>query len=237
MKTIVIMQPTFFPWTGLFEQIRLADVFVHYDDAQFSKGSLTNRVKIKTARGPKWLTVPLRDLHMGQTINDVHIDEAHDWRRSHIDLLKQAYAEAPFLNDALQITEGIYQAKAMDIASLDMLTIEKCCEYLNLNTHFVRSSSLGMTSRSSNRVLDIVRYFAGDVYVTGHGASRYLDHEAFEAAGICVQYMDYQRKSYPQLHGQFDPHMSILDLIANTGPDAAKTICSTTVPWMDFVHG
>ena len=50
MTTVVISQPMFFPWVGMFEQIALADVYVHYDDVQFSKGSFTNRVQLKTAR-------------------------------------------------------------------------------------------------------------------------------------------------------------------------------------------
>ena len=50
MTTVVISQPMLFPWVGMFEQVALADVFVHYDDVQFSKGSFTNRVQLKTAR-------------------------------------------------------------------------------------------------------------------------------------------------------------------------------------------
>jgi hypothetical protein len=34
-KTIVILRPQYFPWAGVFEQIRLADIYVHHDDVQF----------------------------------------------------------------------------------------------------------------------------------------------------------------------------------------------------------
>ena len=68
---IVISQSMLFPWIGLMEQIRLADVFVHYNDVQFSKGSFVNRVQIKTSQGTKWMTVPLENLHLGQRINEV----------------------------------------------------------------------------------------------------------------------------------------------------------------------
>ncbi|MBC8123824.1 MAG: WbqC family protein, partial [Gemmatimonadaceae bacterium] len=59
MNTVVISQPMLFPWIGMFEQICLADVYVHYDDVQFSKGSFSNRVQVKSASGSKWITVPL----------------------------------------------------------------------------------------------------------------------------------------------------------------------------------
>ena len=47
MKTVVISQPMYFPWVGMLEQMALADVWVHLDDAQFSKGGFFNRVQIK----------------------------------------------------------------------------------------------------------------------------------------------------------------------------------------------
>ena len=72
---IVISQPMFFPWVGLFEQIRLADIYVHYDDVQFSKGSFVNRVQIKTNKGTQWLTVPLQNLTLGQEIREVQLSQ------------------------------------------------------------------------------------------------------------------------------------------------------------------
>src|SRR5690606_29856763 len=73
---IVISQPMYFPWVGQLEQLRLADTFVFYDDVQFSKGSFSNRVQIKTEAGMRWMTVPLKDLHLGQLINGVALDQS-----------------------------------------------------------------------------------------------------------------------------------------------------------------
>ena len=74
VKTVVILQPQFFPWRGVFEQIRLADEFVHLDDAQFQKGGFTNRVQLKTANGPLWLTVPVLRHGKLPPIAEVEID-------------------------------------------------------------------------------------------------------------------------------------------------------------------
>ena len=66
MTTVVVSQPMLFPWVGLFEQIRLADVFVHYDDVAFSKGSFFNRVQIKTLEvGSKWFNGPATTFRTG----------------------------------------------------------------------------------------------------------------------------------------------------------------------------
>ena len=84
MKAAVISQPMFFPWVGMLEQMRVADTYVHYDDVQFSKGSFTNRVQIKTAQGIQWLSMPLRELSLGQEIRGVLVDDRQGWRRKHL---------------------------------------------------------------------------------------------------------------------------------------------------------
>ena len=72
-------------------------------------------------------------------------------------------------------------------------------------------------------------------YVTGLGARNYLDHQLFEDAGIRVEYMCYEKAIYPQLHGEFTPHVSILDLIANTGKEGVENIRSGTTYWKNYL--
>ena len=42
---------------------------------------------------------------------------------------------------------------------------------------------------------------------------------------------------YPQLHGEFTPFVSALDLVANCGRAGRQYIHSKTVNWKEFVHG
>ncbi len=235
---VVISQPMFFPWVGMFEQIRLADTYVHYGDVQFSKGSFTNRVQIKTAQGIKWLTVPLQDVSLGQSIDDVRINARIDWRLRHMDMLKQAYAEAPYRKDMLALVESVYQYQGDSIGILSRLSMEACCNYFGLDAgrRYIDVRQLGIGGSSSQRVFDIVKALGGVDYITGLGARNYLDHQLFEDAGIAVEYMDYQKSPYPQLHGEFTPYVSILDLIANVGKDGVNWIHSGTINWKDFVN-
>jgi hypothetical protein len=237
MKRIVISQPMLFPWVGLFEQIRLADVYVHYDDVQFSKGSFVNRVQVKTATGIKWLTVPLQSLRLGQEIRAVAIDDKTDWRRAHLDLLSQSYASAPFKDDMLSLVQSVYRRPARSIAEVAVASMEAICDYFSLNEgkNVATSSHLGIGGKSSQRVVDIVKRFEGDVYITGHGARSYLDHELFESRGVRVEYMDYRKLPYRQLHGEFTPYVSALDLIANEGREGRGLIASETIYWKDFI--
>jgi len=237
MKKVVISQPMFFPWVGLFEQVRQADIYVHYDDVQFSKGHFVNRVQVKTARGSRWLTVPLDGLHLGQRINEVTPADSQRWRQRHLALLTQAYRTAPFFNDMLALVEQVYALPVETLAQLSIASMDVVCRYFELapHTQFFLSSNLGIAGSGSPRVLEIVKHFGGDVYITGHGAKNYLEHEMFEANGVRVEYIDYQKRPYPQLHGEFTPYVSALDLIANNGRAGKDAICSATVYWRDFL--
>ena len=238
MKSVVISQPMFFPWSGMFEQIRLCDVFVHYDDVQFSKGSFFNRVQIKTPNGITWLTVPLKDVKSGQNINETLIDPSPNWRRKHLELLRQSYAKAPFRSEMLELVESVYGRGHRDLAQFSADSIETVCQYFGLDEgrEFHQSSQLNIPGVSTDRVLAIVKSFGGETYVTGHGARNYFGHELAESMGIAVEYINYRKTPYPQLHGDFTPFVSILDLIANVGRDGRQVLNSTTLPWRTFLH-
>jgi hypothetical protein len=234
---IVISQPMLFPWVGMLEQVSVANTFVNYPDVQFSKGSFVNRVQIKTEKGIKWLTVPLYELRLGQRINEVKINSQRNWRQEHLQLLSAAYAHAPYVEDMLKLVESVYVHDYENIGSLSEASQMALCKYYELDRSrsFQNSDILGIPGAGSRRVLDIVLALGGDTYITGHGASHYLDHEAFEQAGVRVEYMDYAKTLYSQLHGDFTPYVSGLDLVANAGPKGIDCIRPTSIYWKDFL--
>jgi WbqC-like protein family len=235
-ECVVISQPMFFPWVGLFEQVRLANIYVHYGDVQFSKGSFVNRVQIKTAHGPKWITVPLEGLSLGQSIDDVKVG-ATDWKRRHLGVLEQSYADAPHVELMLELVSSVYSREFATIGELSKASLEAVCNFYGLHSgrRFLDVRDLGIEGTGSQRVLEIVRALGGKTYVTGWGARNYLAHERFERERIAVEYMNYEKVPYPQLHGAFNPSVSVLDLIANTGKSGVDVIRSKTVNWKHFL--
>ncbi|MCK7578325.1 MAG: WbqC family protein [Chromatiales bacterium] len=235
---MVILQPMYFPWSGLIEQYRLCNTFVYYDDAQYSKGGFTNRVQIKTMQGIRWLTVPLRDLRLGQRINQVEIDNRIDWKRRQIDQLRQAYAKAPYREDMLDLISGLFKNDYYIIGDLAQKSTEALISYfpsIKNNTITLLSSHMKIQGASTQKVIDLCSTLNAKKYLTGHGARHYLEHEKFEAQGIDVAYIDYSLSEYPQLHGPFTPYVSALDLIANCGPEAVNYIKGQAIDWRSFL--
>lgn len=235
---LVVSQPMYFPWIGMLQQIRLCDSFVYYDDVQFARGFF-NRVQMKTANGISWLTVPLKDLRRGQLINEVKIDNTQNWQRSHRDQLKQAYKNSPFCSDMLGLVDKVYSGNYTTISDISCASTDALIEYfmpIGGVKVFLKSSSLNVSGASSERLVDICGMMKAKTYLTGHGASNYLDHMAFEKNGISVDYIDYELEEYPQLHGPFTPYVSALDLIANCGKEGLGYIRGTPVPWREFIE-
>ncbi len=231
---VAILQPMFLPWVGVFELIQSVDVFVHLDDAQYRKGYRFNRVQIKTAGGSRWLTVPVTN-PTGLAIRDVVIDDSKPWRRTHLRTLQQSYAGCAFRAEMLALLERFLALETSSLCEWNVASVEAIADYFGLECRFETASSLGVSGAGSARVLEIVQRLGGTTYRTGDGARHYLDHDAFEAAGVQVEYLDYARAAYPQRHGAFDPHVSILDLVANCGRDGREVFVSPTRPWREHV--
>src|SRR5438046_6538637 len=108
-RTVVISQPMFLPWIGLFEQVRLADAFYHYDDVQLPQGrSFMARVQVKTAGGVVWLTAPLDRRRSVRLINETYFSSHEDWRGRHLRVLREAYSRAPHFDLMFALAERLY---------------------------------------------------------------------------------------------------------------------------------
>jgi hypothetical protein len=234
---IVISQPMYFPWVGILEQVRLSDVFVHYEDVPFSKGSFSNRVQVKTDGGMRWMTVPLKNHKLGQLINEVEIDYRIDWQRSHRDTLKQAYAKSEYRDEMLDLIDEVFSEKYDSLAQLSMASMMAQIRFFGLEDRrtFINSHELNAIGFSTQRVIDICMKLNADTYITGHGARKYLEHEAFEVQGIEVLYIQYGLSHYKQMHGLFTPYVTALDLIANCGKDGRNYIVGDVIAWRNFL--
>ena len=232
---VVISQPMFVPWLGLFEQIGLADVFVHYDDVKRpGGGSFMTRVQIKTEQGSRWLSAPIDKQRSDWLIAETFLQADRGWRDQHLDLIRQNYRDAPHFELMYELAERIYGYDGDDLSGFNRYATELVAGWLEFNTQFALSSELAIPGSGSQRVVDTCRHFNATEYVTGHGALDYLDHELFEANDIRVSYIDYALTPYAQLHGEFTPYVSILDAIANVGHGTRDLMTSSCVGWREF---
>jgi len=218
VTTLVVLQPGYLPWLGYFDLMQKADIFVHYDDVQFDKNGWRNRNRVKGAKGAVWLTVPVRHSgQSGQSILDVEIDNRQDWRRKHLATVTQAYGRAPFADKLVPKLRQILERPWPLLVNLDLTLIDWLAAELAIATPRHRSSALGISGDRNERLIDLCMHFGANRYLSGNAAQDYLEPERFAAAGIEVVWHDYTHPSYQQLHGAFEPYLSVLDLMLNAG--------------------
>ncbi len=226
--TCVVLQPSYIPWRGYFHQIYKADIFVFYDDVQYDRHGWRNRNRIKTAAGPKWLTIPLRSTggRLKETsIREIETSTNIDWARTHLETLRHSYSRAPYFARYRPMLEQWYAEQASKLADFTIETTLALAQELGISgTRFVRSSTLGCGGAKTERLLSILMTLGATHYVSGPAAKEYLDIDVLVGAGITVEWMSYDYPEYPQLFPPFDPQLSVLDLLLNVGPDAGRYI-------------
>lgn len=222
-RRVAILQSCYIPWKGYFNIIGSVDVFVIYDDVQFSKNHWHNRNRIKTQAGPKWVTIPVSKGTTGfQRIDEVRISQPFaikHWRS-----IQQSYSKAKYFEECCGWLADLYRrADDLELLSdVNILFIKAISARLELETTFVSSTDFAKGNTPTGRLVDICRKLGCSQYLSGPSARSYLDQSCFAEAGIDIKWMDYSYPEYPQLHGAFDHHVSIVDLIFNVGFSAAS---------------
>lgn len=222
MKT-VILQPSYIPWRGFFDQIARSDLFVFYDDVQYDKRGWRNRNKIKTSDGPQWLTIPVHS-RGAQTehilIRDVRIsyDTQHPWNQEHWKRLQHAYARAPYFKAVMDLLEPFYQQQPEYLADFTVELTIAISRWMGItHTQFLRSSELGAQGAKTDRLIDVLKKVGATEYISGPSAQDYIETEKFAEAGIGLEYMEYNYPEYGQFFPPYDPYVSIVDLLMMTG--------------------
>ena len=223
---VVVLQPGYLPWLGFFDQMARCDTFVVYDDVGFDKNGWRNRNRVKTRDGVRWLTVPvLLAEHSAQPrIRDVRIDPRAPWARKHLATIEQSYRQAPFFEPLFGSLQTVLSQPYEYLVDLDLALIDALARRLGLKTRLVRSSELGVEGERVERLVRICRRLGADRYLSGNAAQCYLDEERFREAGISVAWQNYRHPEYPQLHGGFEPHLSVIDLMFNCGADSLRIL-------------
>ena len=216
------MQSSYIPWKGWFDLAASVDELILLDDVQYTRRDWRNRNRIKTAHGPRWLTIPVHSKgRYLQRIDEVEVSEA-DWRARHWRALQASYAHAPCFGFAARALEATYLgSEEPRLSEINRELIDAVCALLGIDTTISRSRDYEAPGRSTERLVRLCQAAGADEYLSGPTARAYLDERAFESAGIALRWMDYSDyPDYPQLHPPFEHKVSVLDLLFNVGARA-----------------
>jgi hypothetical protein len=221
MKKVAVIQSSYIPWKGYFDIIHDVDLFIFYDDVQYTKNDWRNRNKIKTAHGVHWLTIPVGSPEQ-RLIYEVELNDNH-WPRKHWATIQQSYSKRPYFKQYQDFFEHVYvKAKWTNLSVLNQFLIKTISsEFLDIKTEFRESREFCLTGQKGDRLLDLLQQAGTTLYISGPSAKDYLDERRLVDTGIKLVYKDYSGyPEYPQPFPPFEHQVSILDVLFNCGPEA-----------------
>ena len=224
-------QPVYIPWLGLFHKIALADLFCFFDDVQYEPKGWNNRNKIKFLGGAtNWLTVPvLKSGHREKSYLDIEINNALPWRRKHWKSIELNYSGAPFFALYKENLRHFYTQEWSRLADFNYQMLLFLLEALGVSTQVIRMSDYSFRGTKSALVLDMCVQLGADTYIFGSEGRNYAEVQDFYKEGVIPVFQSYSHPNYPQFHGEFQSHLSVIDLLFNCGSDSLEILMSGNV--------
>ncbi|MCA9396006.1 MAG: WbqC family protein [Candidatus Omnitrophica bacterium] len=211
------------PWLGFFEQLYRSDVFIYYDNAQYTKNDWRNRNRIKGHSEPIWITVPVEYV-FGINIKDIRISYEHDWMSKHLKTFTQYYGKSPYFCEVVDIIRESYSRKPDLLISLNVGLIEGIMSYLKLNRKIMMMSDFSISGGKTEKLANVCEAVGADHYYSGEAAREYLETDIFSKKRIEVEFQNYSHPVYRQSYGDFISHLSIVDLLFNEGPNSGRIL-------------
>ncbi len=228
--SVGMIQSSYLPWRGYFDFINSVDLFIIYDDVQYTRRDWRNRNQIKTATGKTWLTVPVNFSRNAPTlIQDTEICYQNNWPREHIGRITSSYRRAPHFEQYCDGLFKILNQRHRTISELNYATISWTMSVLEIKTPVRWSMEFKPEGIKTDRIIDILKKIKATDYVVGPAARDYIETDKFRTSNIGLEFKSYDYPEYPQGQGPFDPCLSIIDLIFNCGPHSKKYLKSQTI--------
>jgi len=229
---VAIHQPQYLPWLGYLAKWAAADLFVFLDTVQYEKNGWQNRNRIKTADGPRWLTIPVR-ARFGTRIADVVVDGEQPWPSRHLHVLETAYGGAPYWPRWAAALTSLYCDAADRLVPVAVASAELLARAMGVATPVRLASALAVDEPDpTDRLIALCRAVSADTYLAGGHGAKYMDAKRFADAGIRVLYQSYAHPVYAQQYGDFVPFLSGLDLLLMHG-DASLAILRRGDAWSE----
>jgi len=218
---VAILQSNYIPWKGYFDIIQNVDLFIFHDDIQYTKSDWRNRNKIKSAGGLKWITIPCgTDEH--RLICDVKLPDTN-WQEKHWNMIKSHYRKSTFYSYYYDFFDEVYtKIRWKYLFEINQYIIKKIStEIFGLKTKFDDSRNYNLKNSKAERVIELLEKVNATSYLSGPSAKSYLNNSLFLKKGINLEWMNYNGyPEYPQFYPPFAHHVSIIDLLFHTGPNA-----------------
>lgn len=211
---LAIMQPYFFPYIGYFQLIAAADLFIVYDNIQYTKKGWINRNRILQNGKDAIFTLPLKS--DSDYLDVCERKLAADFNRDKLlNRLQGAYLRAPYFIQTFPLVEQIIRYENQNLFHFLHHSIARTCERLGIATELRISSDIAIDHdlKNQDKVLALCAAVGASAYVNTSGGMELYSKEAFRSSGIDLEFIRSKPFEYPQFGARFVPWLSIIDVM------------------------
>lgn len=214
------MQPYFLPYIGYFQLIAAVDLFVIYDNIEYTKKGWINRNRFLLNGQAETFTVSIQAGSDFLHVRDRRVSPAFDRRRL-LARFEHAYRRAPYFDRAFDLVRRSILSSKDNLFDYISFSIELVCQYLDLRTTLIRSSDIDVDHerKGQEKVLSICRQSGAAMYINAIGGRGLYASDAFLAEGIELRFLKSDPLEYKQFSNQFVPSLSIVDVMMFNSPD------------------
>lgn len=192
-KTLVVMQPYFFPHIGYFQLMAAADVFIAYDDAKYIKQGWINRNRILRDGAPVYLMLPVVSGHHNLLICEKLIHDAANSLRKAFEQICRCYRTAPHFRTISSLLEPLFRNGDTSISRFNLRSLIAVRDYLDIATPIVTASErhYGYHDRGQDRILRICQAEDASHYINAPRAVEIglYSPTAFAARGMELSFL------------------------------------------------
>lgn len=223
---LVAHQPQFLPWLGFFNKAAMGDVYLIHDTDQFKKETFENRNKVRIHNPPgwTWITAPVSGKSEILNISEVKFSNTK-WQNKALKTIELSYRKAPYFDNYFGIIEKIFKFNDESLREFNINAIMIFFDLLEIRVPVYRSSELirqgcVLKGQSTDAVISMCKWFNAKTFVAGSMGKTYIEREKFKHEGIQLVFQKFIHPIYHQMHGDFIPYMSIVDLLFNHGSES-----------------
>lgn len=222
------MQPYFLPYYGYFQLIGAVDMFVVYDDIEYTKKGWINRNRMLRDGAAITFTIPLKG---GSDYLDVREREVAESFRPG-DLLNKfaaAYRKAPEYATTLPLVERVLSTPESNLFQFLEASVREVCRHLAIPTEIRRSSTLKVDPdlKAQSRVLATCEAVGASTYINPIGGVDLYSAPAFQSRGIELRFLRPATFEYQQFQSPFVPQLSIIDPLMFLPLDDVRGVIGT----------
>ncbi len=211
---IAVIQSYWFPYIGYWQLIHAVDVFVIYDNIQYTKKGWINRNRFLLNGSDCLFTLPLKK---GSDFLDVCEREIADTfeREGLLRKITNAYRKAPYANTVLPLLREWLYHDDTNLFRYILATVRGVCGYLGIDTRIVISSTLAIdhSLRAAEKVKAICGALHSDTYINAIGGQGLYSKDDFARRNIDLKFIMTREIRYPQFGAEFVPWLSIIDIM------------------------